>query len=137
MKKTHPQAAILDKCRELIKLMSVHLNHFPRHEKYGLCQCIRDAAYDVYGLLVECQKRYHNKTTLTKLDVRHEQLRMFVNLAFELGYFAYHAGSQDRPAGETCRRYAAISVLIDDLGAMIGGWIRSLASAQTEKGVMA
>ena len=80
---THPEAAILCKCRELILLLNVHLNHFPKHEKYGLCQSIRQAAYDVYALLAECQKRYHNKTSLTKLDVRHEQLRMLINLAFE------------------------------------------------------
>ena len=66
----HPEAAILCKCREMILLLNVHLNHFPKHEKYGLCQSIRQAAYDVYALLAECQKRYHNKTSLTKLDVR-------------------------------------------------------------------
>lgn len=63
-------------------LLNVHLNHFPKHEKYGLSQSIRQAAYDVYTLLVEGQKRYHNKTTLSKLDVKHEQLRMLVNLLF-------------------------------------------------------
>lgn len=75
---THPEAAILCKCREMILLLNVHLNHFPKHEKYGLCQSIRQAAYDVYALLAECQKRYHNKTSLTKLDVRHERLRMLI-----------------------------------------------------------
>ena len=53
---THPEAAILCKCRELILLLNVHLNHFPKHEKYGLCQSIRQAAYDVYALLAECQR---------------------------------------------------------------------------------
>ena len=61
------KAAIFHKSREVIKLMNVHLNHFPRHEKYALCQEIRRAAYEVYNLLVECQKRYHNKTTLSRL----------------------------------------------------------------------
>jgi hypothetical protein len=125
-KHSHPQAAILHKCREMILLLNVHLNHFPRHEKYGLCQQIRQAAYDVYGLLVECQKKYYNKTGLTKLDVRHEQLRMFVNLAFEMGYYFYHDHKHDRSQSEAERRYTALSVLINELGAMIGGWIRSL-----------
>ena len=49
----HPEAAILCKCREMILLLNVHLNHFPKHEKYGLCQSIRQAAYDVYALLAE------------------------------------------------------------------------------------
>ena len=79
--KADPEAAIMHKCRELILLLNIHLNHFPKHEKYGLCQTIRNCVYGVLGLIVECQKRYHNKTSLTKLDVQHEQLRAFVNLA--------------------------------------------------------
>ncbi len=57
---TNPQAAIHRKCRELILLLQVNLNHFPRHEKYGLCQEIRQSVYGVLGGLVECQK---NTTT--------------------------------------------------------------------------
>jgi hypothetical protein len=121
-----PEAAIVHKCRELILLLNIHLNHFPKHEKYGLCQAIRVCLYGVFGLIIECQKRYHNKTSLTKLDVQHEQLRAFVNLAFEMGYFSYHNSKKIRDNAETLRRYTAISVLINELGAMIGGWVRSL-----------
>jgi four helix bundle protein len=128
-KPQHPQAAIIHKCRETILLMNVHLNHFPKHEKYGLCQQIRTAAYDVYALLVECYKRYHNKTSLGKLDVRHEQLRMLVNLAFELGYYDYKDNKRGQTEENALRRYTALSVLINELGAMIGGWIRSLRAA--------
>lgn len=102
---THPEAAILCKCREMILLLNVHLNHFPKHEKYGLCQSIRQAAYDVYALLAECQKRYHNKTSLSKLDVRHEQLRMLINLSFELGYYDFHNHKRDRGDAEAQRRF--------------------------------
>lgn len=126
----HPEASMLHKCRELIQLLNVHLNHFPRHERYALQQQIREAAYDVYGLIVECQKRYHNKTSLTKLDVRHEQLRMFVNLAFELGYYDFHDGRRGRTGSEALRRYTAISVIVNELGAMIGGWLRSLKAGE-------
>lgn len=126
----NPQAAIFHKCREVIKLLNVHLNHFPRHEKYALCQEIRQAMYDVYGLLVECQKRFHNKTSLTKLNVRHEQLRMLANLAFELGYYDYHQNKRGRSEAEALRRYTAASILINELGAMIGGWLRSLGAAE-------
>lgn len=124
MASNHPQAEIFHKCREAIKLINIQLNHFPKHEKYALSQEIRSAAYDVYCILVECKKRYHNKTTLTKLDVRHEQLRMLINLAFELGYFEYHNSKQGRQQSESQRRYTAVSILINELGAMIGGWIK-------------
>ena len=123
---TNPQAAIHNKCKELILLLQVNLNHFPRHEKYGLCQEIRQCVYGVLAGIVECQKRYHNKTSLSKLDVQHEQLRVFVNLAWELGYFSYEHHKRARSEAESLRRYTAVSVLVNELGAMIGGWIRSL-----------
>jgi hypothetical protein len=128
-KHAHPESAILVKCEDVILLLNMHLNHFPRHEKYGLCQEIRQAAYDVLARLVECQKLYHNKTSLTKLDVRHEQLRVFVNLAYRLGYYHYEDHKRSRGDAEAQRRYTAISVLINELGAMIGGWIRHLRVA--------
>lgn len=116
---------ILDTCRNLIVLLNVHLNHFPKHEKYALSQEIRQAMYGVFTLLVECEKRYHNKTSLTKLDVQHEQLRMLVNMAFELKYYEYKNGRGDAKS-ESLRRYTAASCLINKLGEQIGGWIRSL-----------
>jgi len=126
-KNNDPESSIFHKCRAMIQLLNTHLNHFPKHEKYALANDIRCAAYDVYAILVECQKRYHNKTTLTKLDVRHEQLRMLVNLAFEMGYYHFHNGKSERSDAEANRRYSAISVFINELGAMIGGWIKSAA----------
>jgi len=123
--KTHPSSQIFNKCRELIKLLNVHLNHFPRHEKFALCQEIRNAVYDVYQLLVEHQKKYYNKTTLTKLDIRHEQLRMLVNLSFEMGYYEYKDNKRGHSEAEAQRRYTAASVLINELGAMIGSRIRN------------
>ena len=129
-----PNAAIFHKSREMILLLNVHLNHFPKHERYGLCQQIREAAYDIYGLLVECRKRYHNKTSLQRLDVRHEQLRALVNLAYELGYYDFQHHQRGRSDAEALRRYSAISVLINEVGAMIGGWIRSLRQQWPDQG---
>lgn len=129
MSRPDPKADIFYKSRELIKLLNIHLNHFPRHEKYALCQELRLAAYGVYARLVECQKRYHNKTSLSRLDVEHEQLRMLLNLAWELGYYDYKDGKRASSHVEALRRYTAISILINELGAMIGGWIRSLRAA--------
>ena len=62
------------------------------------------------------------KTTLTNLDVRHEQWRMLVNLANSMGYFQFKDGKE---ASEkmAAHRFLAVSKLIDELGRMIGGWI--------------
>lgn len=121
----HDEAKLDQKFMEFAKLMNVHLNHFPKHEKYGLALEIRRAAYDVYGFIVEAQKRYQKKTSLTNLDIRHEQLRMLVRLAHTLGNFEFKDSKKadKSPAALGEHRYLALSRLVDELGRMIGGWI--------------
>lgn len=131
----HDEAKLDRKFVEFAKLMNIHLNHFPKHEKYGLALEIRRAAYAVYGFIVEAQKRYHKKTALSSLDVEHEKLRMLVRLAFELGYFEFKDGKREQksPAAAGEHRYLALSRLVDELGRMIGGWIvvdRQLATRE-------
>lgn len=122
----HCEANLNQRFIETARQINLYLNHFPRHEKYALAQQIRNALYDVYALIVEAQKRYHKKTTLTNLDIRHEQLRMFVNLAHSLGYFQYRDGrpSAESPEEEAVRRHLVLSRMIDEFGRMIGGWLR-------------
>lgn len=121
----HSEAELNQRFVETAKLMNVYLNHFPRFEKYALVQQIRVCMYDVYAFIVEGQKRYHKKTTLTNLDIRHEQWRMLVNLAHSLGYFEFKDGkaSDKAPASLAAHRFLAISRMIDEIGRMIGGWI--------------
>ena len=121
----HSEASLNRKFVEFAKLMNIYLNHFPKHEKYALAQQIRNAAYDVYSHIVEAQKRYHKKTTLGLLDIRHEQLRMLINLANEMGYFAFKDGAKpdENQKDLAAHRFLAISRLVDELGRMIGGWI--------------
>ena len=116
------------KCVQTIKLIHINLNHFPRHEKYGLSQEIRQNMYQVLALIVECRKKYHNKTSLTRLDTHHEVLRTLTNLGFELGYFHYKNHKSDCSDSEALRKYTAVSILLNELGAMIGGWIKSARS---------
>ena len=119
----HSEAELNQKFVETAKLMNIYLNHFPKFEKYALAQQIRLCMYEVYALIVEGQKRYHKKTTLTNLDIRHEQLRMFVNLANSLGYFNFKDGKEEPSKQLAAHRFLAIGRMIDELGRMIGGWI--------------
>ena len=119
----HSEAKLDQKFIAFVKLLNLYLNHFPKSERYGLALEIRRAAYDVYALIVECQKRYHKKTTLTQLDIRHEQLRMLTRLAHELGYFGFKDGTHDGDTKRAEHRYLTLSRLVDELGRMIGGWI--------------
>lgn len=121
----HSEAQLDRRFVEMVRLLNTYLNHFPKHEKYGLALEIRRAAYSLYALIVEAQKRYHKKTTLTNMDIAHEQLRMFVRLANELGYFEFKDGVSEAGAATAVRRYTALSARIDEIGRMIGGWIQA------------
>ena len=120
----NPETNLHTKLIAFIKLSNIHLNHFPKHEKYGLCTQIRTCIYDLYNLVTECNKRYHKKTTLTTLDIKHEQLRMLFKLAHELGYYNYKDNRATLSDKEANRRYLAINIMVDEIGAMIGGWIK-------------
>lgn len=124
---THSEAQLDTKFVDFMKQLNLYLNHFPKFEKYGLCQQIRNTAYSVYGYVIEAQKRFQKKTSLTNLDIAHEQLRMFLRLAFELGYFKFKEGvTPEKNSEKTAEhRYLTISRMVDELGRMIGGWIQA------------
>ena len=119
------EAILNRKFVEMVKLLNIYLNHFPRNEKYALANNIRNTAYQVYDLIIEGQKRHMKKTTMSNLDIAHERLRMQVYLAFELGYFAFKDGKRNKDVSPE-KRYLAISKFIDEIGKIIGGWIKSL-----------
>lgn len=111
---------------EMVKLLNIYLNHFPKHEKYALSNRIRNTSYELYDLITECQKRYYKKTTLTELDIVHEKLRMQVYLSYELGYLNYKDGVNQDSKNLELNRIMAIGDKIDIIGKIVGGWIKSL-----------
>lgn len=117
----HAEAALNRRLVLFAKQLELYLGHFPNSHKYALTQTIRQTFVDVYCLVVEAQKRYHKKTALGQLDVRHEQLRMLLNLAFELGLFGHKTKNDDPLAGQ--HRYLTLSRMWDEVGRMVGGWI--------------
>lgn len=55
----HSESQLDRKFVEMLRMLNTYLNHFPKHEKYGLAQQIRQSAYSLYGFIIESQKRYH------------------------------------------------------------------------------
>lgn len=117
------EAGMNRKFMEMIKLLNIYLNHFPRFEKFALANNIRNTAYDLYDLITECNKRFFKKTTITNLDVTHQKLRMQIYLANELGYFAFKDGKKDMTINPE-QKFMAIERHVDELGRMIGAWIK-------------
>lgn len=123
---TDARASMNFKFMEMMKLLNVYLNHFPKHEKFALALQIRQTAYRVFDLIVECQKRYYKKTSLSELDITHEKLRMQIYLASEMGYFSFKDGKHVTDTTSSSHKYLAISNLVDEIGKMIGAWIKKI-----------
>lgn len=123
MTSMHAEAQMNRKLVLFAQQLEGYLAHFPSCHKYTLTQSIRQAFLDVYNLVTEAQKRFHKKTTLTQLDVKHEQLRMMIHLANELGLFHHHGGRRDPNRADGDHRFVVLMRLVDELGRMIGGWV--------------
>lgn len=122
----HSEAGLNRKFMEFAKLLNIYLNHFPKHEKFALANRIRNTAYKMYDYTTEGQKRYFKKTSLTSLDIVHEKLRMQLFLAYELGYFSFKDGKQISKNNTAEHRFGTINSMVDELGKMIGGWIKKV-----------
>ena len=118
----HAEAALNRRLVLFASQLETYIAHFPNCHKYALTQTIRQTFVDVYCLTVEAQKRFHKKTALGALDVKHEQMRMLINLAHELALFSHHKGQGlDLEKGQ--HRFLALSRQWDEIGRMVGGWI--------------
>lgn len=124
-KPRHAESKLHRKLVLFAAALEERLQHFPSCHKYALTQEMRRAFVDVYGLVAEGQKRWHKKTTLSSLDIRHEQMRMLLWLAFELRLFAAVKGRIDGGQAEADRKYLHLSAMWDEIGALIGGWINT------------
>ncbi len=103
---------IKQKVEDLIATMYVVLRQFPRSERHVLSQEIRLSLWRLLRLIIICNRRYHKKTTLQDLDAELDLLRVQVRLAFNLKFLAL-------------RKYENLSRDLDEVGRMVGGWIKS------------
>lgn len=103
---------ILTKIEELDEYGHIVLRQYPRIERYALAQDIRDTMSEIEHLTIRCAKKYHKKTSLQDLDIEVEYLRGLIRKSYSLQYINVH-------------RYEVWSRRIDEVGRMIGGWMKT------------
>lgn len=108
---------IRQKVEGMIEYGHKALARFPKAERHVLCAEIRRTMWDLLRLVVVCNKRYYKKTTLQDLDAGLDLLRCQVRLSMQLGYL-------------DMRRYEHWARLVDEIGRLIGGWIKAMAGTQ-------
>lgn len=97
----------------MIEYGVIAVKQFPKYEKYVLGAMIRQQMYEVLKLIVETNKRQYRKTALTELDIAHETLRHLVDLSYRR--LKYIDG----------QKYTLWMEQINEVGKLLGGWIRS------------
>lgn len=108
---------IRQRVEAMIEYAYVAMRLFPKSERHVLCAEIRRTVLELLRLVVVCNKRYHKKTTLQELDAELDLLRCQVRLAKNLGFL-------------DMKKYEHWAKLNDEIGRMIGGWVRSLGDAE-------
>ena len=106
---------IRQKCEAMILYGYVALRQFPTFERHVLAAEMRQSMLGLLRLIVVCNKRDHKKTTLQELDAELDLLRCQVRLAKDLGYLDF-------------KKYETWAKHNDEIGRMVGGWIKSMAS---------
>lgn len=106
-----PFEAMLTKLEELDGYSHLALSQYPKAERHLLAADTRRCIDQILRLTLTAWKRYHKKTTLSDLDIEVEVLRHLVRKALRLKYINAH-------------RYRIWSEHINELGRMLGGWLR-------------
>lgn len=107
---------IRQKCEAMIEYGHTAIRQFPKIERHVLGAEIRHTMWSILRLIVICNRRYHKKTTLQDLDAELDLLRAQVRMAKNMKYLDF-------------RRYENWARLNDELGRMVGGWVKSFTSS--------
>jgi len=105
---------VLTKLHDLLLYIIPQLGKFPRDQKFQLADRIEVKLLDVQEC---CLRAYYSKEKvghLREANMGVELARHLVRLSFDLKLINTH-------------RYGVISEKLDEVGRMIGGWLRSVA----------
>lgn len=107
--------------------LECYLNHFPQHERYAMCQRLRNISYDVYELIIECGMLYHKKTAARDIRIKIETLHMLLRLSYKKGYLAYKNGRKTNSGILGRQRLESISTLHSTFKSHVEDWLERVA----------
>lgn len=107
---------ILTKLQDLLVYLIAQLGKFPRDQKFVLGDRIETKVLEVQE---SCLRAYYSRDKrghLLEANLQMEVTRHLVRLAHALKLFSTHT-------------YGVLAAKMDEVGRMIGGWLKSLAGA--------
>lgn len=112
---------ILQKTKDAMKYLYTSWVKYPRSEKLGFVVDYKKCLFQFLIYIITAQKKYFKKTTLQDADVYLELLRLFNDLSYDLRFIDE-------------KRYQLISERFNEIGRLLGGWIKSQKETSTTAG---
>lgn len=89
------------------------VDNFPKREKFVLCTSIKNITLKIFDLIIEANETYGSKLRfLNRIDLQLEKLRLQVRFAKDMTHLSP-------------RKYEIVVKKIDEIGCLLGGWIKS------------
>lgn len=112
---------ILQKTKDAMKYLYTSWVKYPRSEKLGFVVDYKKCLFQFLIYIITAQKKYYKKTTLQDADVQLELLRLFNDLSYDMRFIDE-------------KRYQLISERLNEIGRLLGGWIKSQKETSTTNG---
>jgi len=100
----------------LIKQVYIYVPQFPKRQQYTLGQRIENHCIDFLALVIEANEKEEKLECLQEASVVLNKLRVFVRLAKDSKFLAF-------------KEYQVLEEMIDEIGKMLGGWIKFIKDA--------
>ena len=84
---------------------------FPKSQQYLLGRRVEDAALEILSGLIAANAARNKKAKLSAVDAEIEKLRLLIRLSCDLKFISM-------------KKYAALAEKVDELGRMLGGWMK-------------
>jgi four helix bundle protein len=98
---------------DLIREIYRDCNNFPKSQKFILGQRIENTAVNILEGIVVANSSDKKADPLSRVAVEIEKMRIFLRLSKDLAFLAF-------------KRYEILSAKLDEIGRMLGGWIKSV-----------
>lgn len=113
MQQLKNELLIIQKAFELCQEMTRRVGRLPRQVKFVLGERMLNTTYDVFDALLEAKYSAHKSPLLIRANLLLERLRFQVRLCMEEKLISMN-------------QYGFVITLIDEVGRMTGGWLKSL-----------
>ena len=95
-------------------------HNFSREHKFTIGQKIKDINLELLDWIIIANSKKDKQSALQEVNLRVEKLRIYVRLCFDLKIIGIE-------------KYEVLSKYIDEIGRMIGGWMKSVYGPESLK----